>query len=123
MNYDDISIDTGIVLSCVTSTVDYDCPFPLGSASRAAPLILSWGGVNVFGGGGVSTLKTLKFEKDGGCMTPPTSHGGAAPSQLHLIIYVGCILYSSFDQTVLHHNGPLTTSSESQLDDLLCVVK
>jgi len=37
------------------------------------------GGVNALEGVGVNTVKTLKFEKGAGCMTPPAPIGCAAP--------------------------------------------
>jgi len=40
---------------------------------------LKVGGVNALEGVGVNTVKTLKFEKGAGCMTPPAPIGGAAP--------------------------------------------
>jgi len=36
------------------------------------------GGVNALEGWRVNTVKTLKFEKGGGCKTP-SSYGGGAP--------------------------------------------
>jgi len=45
------------------------------------------GGVNVLEGEGVNTVKTLKFEKGGECMTPPQPLWWCSPGwvQVHVI--------------------------------------
>jgi len=46
-------------------------------------------GVNALESVEVNTVKTLKFEKGRGCMTPQLSYGGAAPGDIYK---VGCHL-------------------------------
>jgi len=46
------------------------CHF-LSSHARAAPRIWRWGGGQCIGRWGVNTVKTLKFEKGGECISPP----------------------------------------------------
>jgi len=49
-----------------------------GSYYKGGATNLNVGGGNALEGGGGNTVKTLTFEKGEGCMTPPSSYGGAA---------------------------------------------